>query len=137
MLPCDDHGSMCHHFLHALELVSDWPELVPNTIFLPPGNSWKHCEDHVLGFLQCFKHHPAHTAEGQAGTRWSGPSPRCPGPGLPHKRSTLCDQQGLPVQHGGPQHRGPAGNRPGSLPSHPLHCRLLTQPLPLLPPEVF
>ena len=83
---------------------------------------------------QCFQHHPAHTAEGQAGV---DTLPCCLGPGLPHKPTTVCEEYGLPVQHGGLQHRGPTGNHPGSLLFHPLHYRLHIQLLTLLPPEVL
>ena len=35
--------------------------LPPGRITVSPGEAWKHCEDHVLWFLQCFQHHTACT----------------------------------------------------------------------------
>ena len=82
---------------------------------LPPGQitfssveAWKHCEDHVLWFLQCSQHHTACTFGEQAGACGGEPTPHILDPWLPHHSATVCEELGLCVgysclQYGAPQ----------------------------------
>ena len=92
-------------------------------IIVSLGKAWKHCEDHVPWFLQCFQHRTACTFGGQAGahrvnqhlTFWiliylTNPSMW----GL----GSVCWTQLSAVWM---SHR----NNPGPVSVHPVHCRLL------------
>ena len=104
---------------------------------LPPGQitvslrkAWKHCEDHVLSFLQCFQHHPAWllgdkleltTSASHPGSWTTSPT----GHSMWGLR-TVCRTQLSAVQ-------GPHREQSCSVHFHLVHCRFL--PPITLPPS--
>ncbi|XP_030262146.1 uncharacterized protein LOC115574632 isoform X1 [Sparus aurata] len=105
--------------------------LPPGQITFSPRKACKHCEDHVLCFLQCFQHHTACTFGGQAEAHKGGPTPHVLDPRLPHQPATVSEDSGLLVRHSCLQYGGPTGNNPRPFPVHSVHCRLLPPFTPL------
>lgn len=66
-------------------------------------------------------------SKGQAGAVRSGPLAVPVYTGLSQWLPTLCEDTGLCHGQAGLQYGGPAGNWAGTVPLHPLHCRLLNQ----------
>ena len=72
--------SLVGPFMDPLHL-PDWHQsgqhhnFPPGQITVSPGEAWKHCEYHILWFLQCFEHHTACTPGGQADAHGGGPTP--------------------------------------------------------------